>query len=396
MKRLPILLLTSFFFSILFSSEIISSNESSNYISLNIKKTLPKDLDSEYKKYFNRYAKITASNGKYIYILAQKTISNEQILRVKNVLSHYLKNYEGSVYGSNKKELINQMANNQARILLLDGEDNGENPVGELEGQPLYKNEIQVEGGKWYISQDYEHRDATFEEILHLVHDKGIGVDGANSYSGVLKDFQKEIRLAQVYALKNKIWGIGYENKNWINELRDENSLSQEYLASLIDAYYGLWGAWEGNSSMWGIYSPKDKEDIIKKDVLGNKILNNKFFHSYLTYNARIDASFKGTFFLEFNKSILYTSHSRYLKDITLLGKNNTKVKVNELDNNITGNKGINTVLFSGKYNEYIIIEKNEIIIVEDKILNRNGKKNRLKNIEIIQFLDKSINLNKR
>ncbi|NQY54843.1 MAG: hypothetical protein HRT42_14885, partial [Campylobacteraceae bacterium] len=46
--------------------------------------------------------------------------------------------------------------------------------------------------------------------------------------------------------------------------------------------------------------------------------------------------------------------------------------------------------------NEYIIREKNEIIIVEDKILNRNGKKNRLKNIEIIQFLDKSINLNKR
>ena len=396
MKRLPILLLTSLFFSILFSSEIISSNESSNYISLNIKKTLPKDLDSSYKKYFNRYAKITAYNGKHIYILAQKTISNEQILRVKNVLSHYLKNYEGSVYGSNKKELINQMANNQARILLLDGEDNGENPAGELEGQPLYKNEIQVEGGKWYISQDYEHRDATFEEILHLVHDKGIGVDGANSYSGVLKNFQKEIRLAQVYALKNKIWGIGYENKNWINELRDENSLSQEYLASLIDAYYGLWGSWEGNSSMWGIYSPKDREDIIKKDILGNKILNNKFFHSYLTYNARIDASFKGTFFLEFNKSILYTSHSRYLKDITLLGKNNTKVKVNELDNYITGNKGINTVIFSGKYNEYIIREKNEIIIVEDKILNRNGKKNRLKNIEIIQFLDKSINLNKR
>ena len=394
MKKSPILI--SLCFTILFSSEIITSNESPNYISSNIKQTIPQDLDSSYKKYFNRYAKITASNGKHIYILAQKTISNEQILRVKNVLSHYLKNYEGSVYGSNKKELINQMANNQARILLLDGEDNGENPAGELEGQPLYKNEIQVEGGKWYISQDYEHRDATFEEILHLVHDKGIGVDGANSYSGVLKNFQKEIRVAQVYALKNKIWGIGNENKNWINELRDENSLSQEYLASLIDAYYGLWGAWEGNSSMWGIYSPKDREDIIKKDILGNKILNNKFFHSYLTYNARIDASFKGTFFLEFNKSILYTSHSRYLKDITLLGKNNTKVKVNELDNYITGNKGINTVIFSGKYNEYIIREKNEIIIVEDKILNRNGKKNRLKNIEIIQFLDKSINLNKR
>ena len=39
--------------------------------------------------------------------------------------------------------------------------------------------------------------------------------------------------------------GIGPENASWVAELTQENSLSQEYLAAVIDAYYGLWGGVE-------------------------------------------------------------------------------------------------------------------------------------------------------
>ncbi|PID87647.1 hypothetical protein CSB07_00495, partial [Candidatus Gracilibacteria bacterium] len=58
-------------------------------------------------------------------------------------------------------------------------QDDGANKVAEkINAQPLYQNEIQTEGGDWYIKQNYKHRDAAYEEILHFVHDNGIGVDG--------------------------------------------------------------------------------------------------------------------------------------------------------------------------------------------------------------------------
>ena len=34
-----------------------------------------------------------------------------------------------------------------------------------------------MEGGAWYMQNDWNHRDAALEEILHLVHDAGIGID---------------------------------------------------------------------------------------------------------------------------------------------------------------------------------------------------------------------------
>jgi hypothetical protein len=57
-----------------------------------------------------------------------------------------------------------------------------------------------------------------------------------------------------------------------LKELTKENSLSQEYLASLVDSYYGLWGAWtESNShGMWGIYIAKTREE-----KSGGKILED-------------------------------------------------------------------------------------------------------------------------
>ncbi len=242
-------------------------------------------------------------------------------------------------------------------MCLLNGQDDGSNPVGKkVNGQPLYQNEIQVEGHAWYMNQDYEHRDAAFEEILHFVHDNGIGVDGQNTLPGAAPAFQAEIRAAQQNALSNNLWGIG--QSDWIKELTRENSLSQEYLASVVDSYYGLLGAWTESRThgMWGMYVGKTREDMQTDDPMGYALMDNKFFHPCITYNDRIDASFNGNFSLKFDSSKPYTHHSRYLKDITLLGSNNNSVTVNELDNSITGNSGENTVIFSGVSDEYSVV----------------------------------------
>ncbi len=139
---------------------------------------------------------------------------------------------------------------------------------------------------------------------------------------------------------------------------------------------------------MWGIYIAKTRTDIQKQDPMGYALMG-KFLHPYITYNAKISASLNGDFSLKFDKSKPYTNHSRYLKDVTLLGGNNNSVTVNELDNNITGNSGSNTVIFSGKSNEYVISMTEGKTIVTDTKKGRDGK-NTLTNVEKLQFTDKT------
>ena len=360
---------------------------------LGIENIIPSNLGKEYSANFNRYTKVVTPNGGKIHIVAQSNLTDEQIVRTRSTLEHFLKNYPGSEYGVNKSELANKMAENGAILTLLNGQDDGNNPV-EVNGQALFENEIQVEGHPWYINQDYNnHRDATYEEILHLVHDYGIGIDGHNSFPGAMPKYQSEIRQAQKNALSTNLWGIGADK--WINELTDENSLTQEYLAALIDSYYGLWGGWTDSNThgMWGIYVAKTRNEIFLEDPVGGEIMNNKFFHPYLTYNARIDSSFIGIFSLKFDSSKPYTNHSQYLRDITLLGNNDTAVYINQLDNNITGNKGTNTVIFNGNSSEYTIDITDIETSVTDKVSNRDGI-NILKGIEKIKFTDQTIQLN--
>lgn len=353
--------------------------------------SVPASLGSNYTSNFVNYTSVTTPNGGTIHIVAQNLITNEQIVRCRGILEHYLKNFPGSIYGTDKSAVANKMAENGALLTLLNGQDDGNNPV-QVDGQPLFQNEIQVEGNSWYTNQNYEYRDAAYEEILHLVHDYGIGVDGPNSNPGGAPQFQSEIRAAQQNGLTNNLWGIGASN--WITELTAENSLSQEYLASVIDSYYGLWGAWTESSThgMWGLYIAKTRAEITTEDTMGQELLGNKFFHPYITYNARIDSDFNGTFSLKYNASIKYSHHSRYLKDITLLGNNDTNVHVNELDNDITGNTGINTIVFDGNYNEYTINTASETTTVTDNTANRNGT-NTFISVEKLQFNDQTIDL---
>mgnify|MGYP000698503216 CR=1 FL=1 len=339
---------------------------------------------------FDRYTSYDAPNGKSIHILAQNEVSSNQIVRARNILTHYLTNLPGSQYGSDKSEVANKMANNGAVLLLLNGVDDGTNAAAQLDGQPLYYGEMQVEGSDWYINQNYDHRDASFEEILHLVHDYGIGVDQNEKFVGVLPEFQADIRAAQTTAVNSKLWAWSQDFANWLQELSAENSLTQEYLASVIDSYYGLWGAYTGEYGMWGGYIAKTRSDIIDKDPEGASLMDNKFFHSYLTYNARIDESFSGDFSLRLDQSKPYTYHAQYLKDVTLTGDKDSNIIVNAMDNFLTGNSGNNTVIFSGDSSEYSITLSSNQVVVEDLQDNRDGK-NTIAGVEILKFKDTSI-----
>lgn len=372
---------------------------------------LPTSMATRYVKAgFVKYTKVTAPNGKAIHILAQNDISIAQILRCRNVLRFYLAPVSGSKYGANKIAVANAMANNHAILMLLNGSDDGNPPM--IDAQPLYKNEIVVEGDAWYLSNDYKHRDATFEEILHLVHDKGIGVDqeGVPSRHGVLPAYQQEIRKAQELAEQRDIWPMLYHPSvaDWRRELKAENSLSQEYLAAVIDSYYGLWEPWEmSDKGMWGLYIAKTRKEIALKDPAGYHVVQ-QFFSPFINVNMDVDPGFTGIFNMNRDSSQAYTAKAQYLQHLSLTGDEVAGIYGNELDNTLNGNtnenwlkggkgndsidgrEGTDSVVFEGNDDEYPLRKEGEWVVVTDTHADRDGV-DRLKNIEFLVFNNKKV-----
>lgn len=365
---------------------------------------MPASAPSAYSN-FPLYTKVITPNGGAIHIVAQNQISTGQIVRAREVLRMFLTDIPGSEYGVSKGDVANQMAANDAILILVNG-THSEGNEPNLPAQPLYQNEMQVEGHSWYMNQNYDHRDATYEEILHLVHDTGIGVDGANTYPGVRSAYQSEIRTATNNAIADnfQIWPLGARSdRGWYNNLSAENSLTQEYLASLIDSYYGLWGAWTRSTTngMWGEYISKTRSEITTEDPMGWALLP-KFFPDHLTYEARIDSSHTGTFTMAFDAAKPYTNHSQYLLKARLVGTNNSHLTGNSQANTLTGNQGNNildgaagddTAIFKGARANYTATDAGGgNISIVDGTAGRDGS-DTLVGIEFVMFSDGTVSV---
>lgn len=410
-KSICLILFLSFLFNNSFSQDLPDDINISN--SPNGIVALPSTVNQAWTNAgFVKYTKITAPNGKAIHFVAQNQLTEAQIIRARNILKFYLSPVIGSQYGADKSAIINSMANNNAILMLLNGRDEGNSP--ELPGQPLYYEELAIEGHSWYMNNDFEnHRDAAFEEILHMMHDYGIGIDGTNGTPGVLPEFQTLIRAAQVNAIANnfQIWPVTAntepETLQWFNELKAENSLTQEYLASVIDCYYGLWGAWSGQGTMYNMYTPKIRSEIETKDPMAWAFLP-KYFSQYINIEMQLDPSLNSVFVMSFDNNLSYTHKSQYLQHCTLTGTNNSgligndkynRLLGNDANNSFIGNKdndlidgkaGIDTAIFTGNYSEYTISQKNNYKLVKDNTPDRDGI-DTLKNVEFIKFKDKTI-----
>ena len=365
---------------------------------------VPEQFAESYGRLFCKYTEVIAPNGGPIRIFAQREISNEQLIYSRSVLEFYLEDVPGTRHGADKTAIANTMAENGASLLIFKGHDGefeffeSEEDWRGMDGQALFEDEVAVPGSAWYIDNVFEgHRDATFEEILHLVHDYGIGVDVDWAPPGAAPEFQQEIRKAQINGLEtNGLWAQDERVADWIEELREEGSLTQEYLASVVDSYYGLWGAFdEREGGMWGFYVAKTREEIAEKDPMGFALMES-FFNPYLTFDARLDPSFDGVFTMTFDPEIPYTHKSQYLVRATLTGANDSGLEGNDQDNTLTGNSGANlldggdgidTAVFEGTMAEYEISREGNLFIFNDTIEGRDGR-DRLQAVEQLQFRD--------
>jgi len=297
---------------------------------------------TDYLQYgMSRYATVEAPGGGLIYIYAQDEVSEAQIRRARNLLRFFLTDVAGSLYGDDKSAVANAMADNQAVLMMPNGAHiPGQEP--ELQAQPLFADETPVEGSSWYMESDWEHRDAAFEEIFHLVHDAGIGT----WLPGALPAYQAELDAEARLAIEDGRWGIPIEPEveDWLEELEQEGSLAQEYIAAVLDSYYGLWGAWdETPGGMWGIYIAKTRAQIEQLDPNGLALLE-AFLPPYLTQEVRLDEGFAGMFSLRFDDDAPYTHKSRYLTWVTLTGSHDSGLQGNDADNTLRGNAGDNQI----------------------------------------------------
>jgi len=274
-----------------------------------------------------------------------------------------------------------------------------------LQGQELYQLETPVEGESAWMNNNMDRRDAAFEEILHLVHDSGIGIDGTGGSTGALPAYQNKIRAATNNAKPTWAGGRGLWAENertWYNELKNENSLTQEYLASVIDVYYGLW--WAYGKGMWGIYKPHTRPRIETLDPQGYALVP-QFFAPRLTWMVMLHPSLTGTFTMTYTSGKPYTHKSKYYDHASLLGTNSANIIGNGNDNCLGPNAGTNVldgmagtdvVLFQGTCSQYSIScdASNACTIVD----NTNGRDGRTttKSIEHLAFRDGDYDISAR
>ncbi len=373
--------------------------------------TLPENVPQVIRDVFVKYTKIYAPNGKPIHILAQDGWTDDQIKKGRNVLEFILTDFPGSEYGNDKSAIANAMADRKATMVFFNTEPDLRKAFqGPLRGatdmsmQDLRANENPAEGDKDYMN--HITRDASFEEIWHLVHDNGV--------KQVLPEMIAEMQKAND-AAEEKGW------RAWPDDEPDEHP--NEYVGVLIDNYYDLWKVrpklYEGRDispadvpegqSHFGRYFAASRERMKAHDPSGYALIQ-KFFPPFLTYTPELPEYFEGTFSLTFDESLVYTYKSQHLVNVTLTGTNNANLTGNDYDNVLTGNDGDNilmggagndtleggggkdTAVFSGSRSEYIIKIHNGDSKVADNKPGRDGEDS-LKNIEILKFSDQIVEI---
>ena len=359
---------------------------------------LPKELGKTLNGLFTKYTKHGAPNGKPIHLFAQSKVSDLQVARAREILKYHLTDVPGTQYGSDKTVIANRMGDVRATLTYPDTQAHSRamRPLlrrSELRPQDLYATESPVEGDYEYIHNEARPgtsftRDASYEEIMHLVHAKAI--------DEVLPEFSEAIVKAEQRAVEADLYRYG-------------SPAPHEYIIVGFDVYFGSWAHDPGGDG--GAHGQEYPFNTRAKMKAGDRPLFDlieAFWPKYFTYNAYIDPSFEGTFSTAFDENIEYTYKSRHLADITLTGEKDTNILGNDRDNRFTGNDGDNVITggagndiidggdgedtanFSGNSSEYKIVRDGGKTIVTDSVSGRDGR-DELTDIEVLGFADDRI-----
>lgn len=354
-----------------------------------------------YREHYDRYVMFVPANQTPFFLLVQKGVEEKRIRRVTEIIEFFLTDAPGSTYGANKTEVANRIGINGGVMLLLTGahRDSSNLPNRYLPGQELYEDETPVPGERRYMVGDPSHRDAAFEEIFHWVHDYGIGATS----DGALEDYQQEI-MATTY--RNIDDGIVVRSRLSESEIAEEQSLgggsvSNEYIATVIDAYFGLWDSldldWDATNSnwdLWGGYAARNRAEVAQLDPRGLELVE-KFLAKHISRPFTLDPAFSGIFDMNEGDD-LYTRRSQYLTHIRLPASTNSEIIGNTRDNIFFVDRG-DTVIDAGMGTDIVFfnapIENFEFNPTADGIQLSGPGTHHLIDVEYLIFLNASVKL---
>ncbi len=214
----------------------------------------PHNVSGNIGKIFSKYVYTTAPNGGRIEIFGTSGVSDDQMIYAREIIEQYLTS-DGLIYKQKHKAIIaNSLANKRSAMVFWDSEDQYEANISKVSGigynvQDLYATE----------SWDSGRRDASYEEILHLVHNYGI--------SPTLFEYQSRIQKANDDAIKSGLW------KPWGDLPKAD--FDDEYFAAAMDCYLGLW---EGQgATLGGAYKPSSRAEMQDQDPVGYKLILDLF-----------------------------------------------------------------------------------------------------------------------
>ncbi len=272
---------------------------------------LPENVGETLTDRFTKYTKHVAPNGKPIHILGQSGVRDLQMVRAREILEYHLTDVPGSKYGGSKTATANRMGDVRATLIYTDTEENAfaMYPVlgpSKLAIQDLYATESPVEGDYEYVHNagpagEHFSRDAAYEEIMHLVHGKGLEDE--------LPDYHEAIVEAEQRAVDAGIYNYG-------------PLAPHEYIITGFDIYFGLWEHDpQGDGTSFGDEYPFHTKDEMKTGDPDLYDLVEGFWPDTLTYTAYIAPEFEGIFSIAFDEATEYTLKSRYLVNVTLTGE---------------------------------------------------------------------------
>lgn len=289
--------------------------------------------------------------------------------------------------------------------------------------QDLYFSEMSLEGNCDYLknfdsscpsnlsASDRKDRDASIEEILHIIQAQGIAPSTrTKTLQGNIDKHAKDI-----YDRKLPIWSP--DKDTWDEWLADDlnpeigTTYSHEYFASIVESYYGLW---RHKSAGLDSYNSVKREDITTNDPTGLTYLK-EFIPEYHQYTARIQSADVKDYYdkltspkmpvfkmsLSSDVDEKYTYKSQYLINAKLIGdaqislegnNQNNILEGNSKDNSINGKEGVDTYVIDGNSTDYTVTtnSSNKITVVQGS----NIGTDLLTNMEYIQFKDKKVKIN--
>lgn len=362
-------------------------------------KDLPSDAGSEINRYFDKYTRYIAENGKYIHIFGPSNMSKFELARQREVLTGILNNYSSGMHGTDKGEVADYLANQNACLMYFSTVEDfkkateGVLLVAPIEIHPiLYDSELFTEGSSEFILG--ESVDKSMTRLMRMILKSGI----ANTNFG----YNSEIYNAANNARSNSVW-IPVDP----DSLLAMGDIGLSYISMLLEVYYGQWQ--KSGIVNGGEYLYPDRANLTN-DQLGLAAIET-FFHPHLPYKVIMDPDFNSDLELEFDSGIDYTYRSQYFANVDISASACAVINANSYDNILTGNgldntftgnagndvmdggDGFDVSIYNGIRNEYLIAAgTNGETIVQDTVQGRDDV-DTLYNFERLQFTDINVDL---